>query len=180
VFTEKKTNDRAIRVDYESLPSLGETLWQLVFFLIVEDFCFYWSHRVLHWGPLYRYIHKTHHEYKNTIGISSEYAHPVEFIFGNILSTNMGGIILGSKVHALTFGIWIIIRIVKTTEAHSGFQFPWSPSTLISFTIPSDFHNYHHETFTGNYGSFFTWWDNICNTVSPKYLQRQAKKLKDN
>jgi len=45
----------------------------------VDDFLFYWSHRILHEGPrwLYAAVHKQHHEFKQPISIATEYAHPV-------------------------------------------------------------------------------------------------------
>ena len=46
-------------------------------FLIV-DFMFYWVHRSLHWSGVYKYIHKQHHMFKQSVGIAAEYAHPVE------------------------------------------------------------------------------------------------------
>ena len=42
-----------------------------------------WAHRALHLPAIYGYVHKVHHQYKTSIGIASEYAHPVEFIFSN-------------------------------------------------------------------------------------------------
>lgn len=27
-----------------------------------HDAWFYWTHRVLHWGPLYRHVHYIHHK----------------------------------------------------------------------------------------------------------------------
>jgi sterol desaturase/sphingolipid hydroxylase (fatty acid hydroxylase superfamily) len=89
--------------------------------------------------------------------------------------------ILGGRVHAVTFGLWLVVRVVKTTEAHSGYQFPWSPISLFPFQSASEFHNYHHAKFTGNYGSFFPFWDRLCKTVHPSYDQfMEQRKLKKN
>jgi len=74
-----------LRFDLESYPGYQEMIFQTVFFMICEDFTFYWCHRLLHHPKLYPYIHKKHHEYGITISIAAEYAHPIEFIFGNIV-----------------------------------------------------------------------------------------------
>jgi methylsterol monooxygenase len=36
-------------------------LAQIAFFFVFEDTFHYWAHRALHWGPLYKHIHKKHH-----------------------------------------------------------------------------------------------------------------------
>lgn len=47
--------------------------------MLVEDFAFYWSHRMLHTPYLYKKVHKVHHEFNNTVSIAATYAHPVEY-----------------------------------------------------------------------------------------------------
>lgn len=46
------------------VPSLGTIIWQIFFFMLVTDFIFYWSHRLLHHRLIYKHIHKKHHEFK--------------------------------------------------------------------------------------------------------------------
>ena len=167
------------RLDLESFPSIFEISWQMAVFILCDDFTFYWSHRFLHWGPIYPYIHKIHHEFKITIGIASEHAHPVEFLFGNIIPTSIGSALLGSRVHAFTYGLWIMKKIYNTSEGHSGYQFPWSPSTLMPFKVPSHFHNFHHLKFRGNYGGYYGFWDWLCGTTHSEYDISILKKNKE-
>ena len=141
-------------LSYESLPSTFEFFWQTCFCILVEDFFFYWSHRFLHIKTLYPYFHKIHHTHKVTISIAAEYAHPVEFILGNVLPTNAGPMLLGKKMHLFTVYAWILLRILKTTEAHSGYSFPWSPTNIIPMSTEPSYHNFHHLKFNGNYASF--------------------------
>jgi len=75
-----------MRMDMESFPSIKEIFGQIIFFMICEDFFFYWGHRLLHHPRVYPHIHKIHHEYNITISLAAEYAHPVEFLIGNIVS----------------------------------------------------------------------------------------------
>jgi sterol desaturase/sphingolipid hydroxylase (fatty acid hydroxylase superfamily) len=153
-----------------SFPTHLEFFYQISFFIICEDFFFYWSHRIFHTNQLYSLFHKVHHEYQNTISVAAEYAHPIEFFFGNIIPSQAGPFLLGKKVHILTNSMWILIRIWKTTEAHSGYDFPASPFGVFPFCSSSRFHNLHHFRFKGNYGSFFTFWDYLCGTLNKKYI----------
>lgn len=47
-------------------PSIWTVVWQLAIFFVFEDTWHYWAHRLFHWGPFYRHIHKKHHEYAGT------------------------------------------------------------------------------------------------------------------
>jgi sterol desaturase/sphingolipid hydroxylase (fatty acid hydroxylase superfamily) len=165
------------RVDFETLPSSFEVIWQTIFFMVVEDFTFYWGHRFLHWDAIYPYIHKLHHKYINTVSIASEFSNPLEFIFINVLTTNLGSLMLGKRVHCATQLMWILLRIGETTDGHCGYEFSWSPYRLLPMSASSEYHNYHHLNFKGNYASFFTVWDTICNTVNSKYKQFHEKKI---
>ncbi|KAK4915256.1 hypothetical protein LTR28_013575, partial [Elasticomyces elasticus] len=42
-------------------PPLFTIIYQIAIFFVLEDTWHYWSHRALHWGPLYKNIHKIHH-----------------------------------------------------------------------------------------------------------------------
>jgi len=74
-----------MRLDLESFPDLKEIVGQILFFMLSEDFFFYWGHRLLHHPKLYPYIHKIHHEYNITVSLCAEYAHPFEFLVANIV-----------------------------------------------------------------------------------------------
>ncbi|KAL0436805.1 UNVERIFIED_CONTAM: Tropinone reductase, chloroplastic [Sesamum radiatum] len=54
---------------------------QILFYFVLEDFVFYWGHRILHTKWLYKHVHSVHHEYATPFGLTSEYAHPAEILF---------------------------------------------------------------------------------------------------
>ena len=168
----------ALRLGVETFPSFSEVLYQTIFCLLLEDFGFYWGHRFLHWEPIYPYIHKIHHLHKNTIGLSTETVHPIEFVIANVLPANLGFLILQSRAHLFTQCFFIILRIIKASEAHSGYQFSWSPFSFLPFFIKSEFHNYHHLSFKEILGSFLTIWDSMCNTINPKFLKLKEQQSK--
>lgn len=132
----------------------------------MEDTIFYWIHRTLHHPKLYPLIHKKHHEFYTTVSISAEYAHPLEFAFGNTFPVFAASKLLGSRMHLVTVATWLIIRIGETVDGHSGYEFSWSPYRLLPFSSSSEYHNYHHSHNVGNYESFFSFWDTICGTNS--------------
>ena len=81
------------------------------------------AHQALHWGPLYKHIHKIHHKYSAPFGLAAEYAHPAEVM---ILGT---GTIAGpllycafrGDLHIFTMYIWITLRLFQAVDAHSGY-----------------------------------------------------------
>ena len=162
-------NKSPYRID-KSFASHYEFIVQTAFFMICDDFCFYWSHRFLHIKSIYPYIHKLHHRYQNTISVAAEYAHPIEFFLGNVIPVNMGALILGRRVHLTTLLSYIAMKLYRTTEGHSGYEFPWTYNWYLPMATKPTFHNYHHLYFKGNYGALFTFWDVICNTVNKNYL----------
>ncbi len=73
--------------------------------MILGDLTFYLSHRLLHHPWFYKHIHKIHHENKVTWFSAFSHAHPLEYLFGNILPGLVGSAILGNRMHvASLFG----------------------------------------------------------------------------
>ncbi|CAN1329182.1 Methylsterol monooxygenase 2-2, partial [Linum perenne] len=146
------------------LPSWRVVLPQIMFFFILEDFVFYWGHRILHTKWLYKHVHSVHHEFATPFGLTSEYAHPAEILFLGF-ATIIGPAITGP--HLSTLWLWVTLRVLETVEVHSGFHFPWSLSNFLPLYGGADFHDYHHRllyTKSGNYSSTFTYMDRIFGT----------------
>lgn len=132
-----------IRTDAQ-LPSVSKIIMGVVFSFFVEDFYFYWVHRLLHWGVWYKYIHKIHHEYAAPIGMAAEYAHPLETLllgFGTMLGPFL------TFDHIFTIYVFLFFRLYQTIEHHCAYEYPWSPSKWLPLWSGAQFHDYHHETF---------------------------------
>ena len=110
-----------------------------------------------------------HHEHKTTIAITGIYAHPIEFLFGNIFPTIAGPLILGKHCHLTTLWIWSFLRTLESTEGHSGYEFSWSIFRLIPFAPDYGYHVYHHSHNSGNFSSFFVLWDSIFGSNKTYY-----------
>jgi len=155
------------------LPSWFEIVNCCIFSLIIEDFYFYWMHRFLHMKQIYKHIHKVHHEFASPFGFAAEYAHPIETVLLGV-GTVIGPMIMAT--HFFTVLVWLFIRLLQTVEAHSGYDFPWSPRHFIPFWGGSEFHDFHHETSSGNYSSTFTVWDRVFGT-DLNYKKRKQQRL---
>jgi len=152
----------------DRFPSPYTIVLSCAFCAIAEDTYHYFAHRLLHWGALYKHVHKLHHEYSAPFGIAAEYAHPVEVLF-----TGMGFFIgpavlllAGIDMHVITMAAWLAVRLVLVVDVHAGYDFPWSLRHWLPFWGGADFHDYHHMAFVGNYSSTFRWWDWIFGTDS--------------
>lgn len=87
----------------EDLPTGWTLVWQWYLSVHIEDAVFVFTHRLLHSKLLYKRIHKLHHTYTMPIGICAEYAHPIEFIFGNSIPFGVPFMLLDRRVHFFTF-----------------------------------------------------------------------------
>lgn len=163
--------------------------WQIAIFFVMEDTFHYWAHRALHWGPLYKNIHKIHHQYSAPFGLAAEYAHPAEvFILGlgTVGSPILFCALLGN-LHLITVYLWITLRshpslqnadrrLFQAIDAHSGYDFPWSLNKFLPFWAGADHHDFHHQAFVNNFSTSFRWWDWTLGTDKKyrAFRRRQA------
>lgn len=140
-----------------------QLLWELVVCVLLEDMLFFWMHRLLHVKALYPFVHKRHHEFHAPVSFAAEHAHVVETALGNALPFFAGPLLVGCNI--VTLSIWMVVRMYKTSEAHCGYYFWWMPfSCCDAVLVGTKRHDFHHSANTGNYGSFFNFWDAVCGT----------------
>lgn len=161
-------------------PPLWKMAMQIAIFFVMEDAWHYWFHRGLHYGPLYRAIHKMHHTYSAPFGLAAEYASPIEVMllgFG-IVGCPVVWVALTNDLHLLTMYAWIVLRLFQAIDAHSGYDFPWSLRKFLPFWAGADHHDLHHEKFIGNYASSFRWWDYVLDTEAGVEASKKRRERK--
>lgn len=157
-------------------PSWLKMAWQIALFFVFEDTFHYWAHRALHWGPLYKHIHKLHHEFSAPFGLAAEYAHPLEVLILG-MGTIGGPFLLCAftkDLHIVTVYLWIVLRLFQAVDAHSGYDFPISMHNWMPLWAGADHHDYHHMAFLGCYSTSFRWWDHLMGT-DLGYKRQRAK-----
>ena len=157
-------------------PTLFTNMWQIAVAYFGYDFMFYWSHRLLHTRYFYLRIHKQHHKFRTPVGHSASYQHPVEGaiqLLAWYLPIGFAGWLKGD-LHVSTLFWYNAFRWLGTVDAHSGYDFPFSPFSRFKICGGALFHDYHHsgDGFFGNYGATIIW-DRLMDTEAKSWKARR-------
>lgn len=161
-------------------PPLWKMAAQIGLFFVLEDTWHYWAHRLFHYGPLYRNVHKLHHKYSAPFGLAAEYASPIEVMvlgLGTVASPLVWALCTGD-LHLFTMHTWMILRVFQAVDSHSGYDFPWSLNKFLPFWAGAAHHDIHHEKFIGNYASSFCWWDYCMDTEAHAEARQRRREQK--
>lgn len=123
------------------------------------SFHFYWVHRALHWGPLYKLAHALHHRNVNVGPWSGLSMHPVEHLifFSSIL---IHFIVPAHPLHIL---FHMQHQSLTAATSHTGFE-----NLLVEdkkrLALGTFHHQMHHRYFEVNYGNLEMPWDKWFGT----------------
>lgn len=143
------------------VPSLAVCCRDVAVSYFLNDTLFYWAHRALHHPAIYKYVHKEHHLFQDSVADATEFVHPLEDLIA-FLAFSAGCLLL--KSHVVVFWIWMTIRLLETLDAHCGFAFDWSPFSCFPFQSGSERHYYHHSHNLGCFSSSTMIWDRLMGT----------------
>ena len=115
---------------------------------LIRDLHFYTIHRLIHWPPLYRWVHSVHHHNVDVNPLTGLSMHPVEHLFywSGVL---IHWIIPSHPIHAL---FHLQHAAITPAQSHSGF------ATVVvhegvEVKTHDLFHYLHHKYFECNYGA---------------------------
>lgn len=126
------------------------------FSLLVKDLSFYFSHRFLHFGPLFAHIHSLHHRNADPEPFSGLAMHPIEHLY--YFASAITPLLLSPfPLHPSAF-TWVGLHLlVSPALAHSGIEDHWQNDT---------YHYFHHRFFDCNFaGGGVTFLDEWCGTA---------------
>uniref|UniRef100_A0A336L740 CSON001212 protein n=1 Tax=Culicoides sonorensis TaxID=179676 RepID=A0A336L740_CULSO len=124
------------------VPTFRKFVLDIIVSLILNDIFFYYSHRLFHYGWLYKKYHKEHHEWTSPIALAGIYCTPTEHIFCNMISNTIGLVVMRSNL--FTTCLWLTHAMLRTLANHSGYKFP--------FYYDPRSHDYHHLKFNKYFG----------------------------
>ena len=122
----------------------------LVLIPVWSSFHFYWTHRFLHWKPVYRTVHSRHHTNVNVGPWSGLSMHPVEILiyFSSVL---IHLVVASSPFHMLYHMQYLTFNAVTS---HTGYD-----SLLVRerklVPLGRFHHQLHHRYFECNYGNLY-------------------------
>ncbi|CAK8697471.1 fatty acid hydroxylase domain-containing protein 2-like isoform X2 [Clavelina lepadiformis] len=127
----------------QELPHIWRVYLEYQACVIIDEIVFYYTHRLMHWPPFYKAMHKWHHEWVAPISIAAIYNHPVEHLVSHVAPLLSGPILVGCHLSLAWY--WIFNFQVQACLHHSNYHLPF-------FSSPQ-FHDYHHYKFTECFGS---------------------------
>lgn len=137
----------------------------IVLMIVIHDTYFYWTHWLMHRKAFYRYVHKVHHLSTNPSPWAAMAFHPLEAIIEALVIVVIAVLI---PCHPWALGIFLLLMMIYNVYGHLGYElYPkgFSKSIIGRWINTSVNHNLHHQTFKGNYGLYFLFWDRIMGTL---------------
>ncbi|MEE4207888.1 MAG: sterol desaturase family protein [Parvularcula sp.] len=120
-------------------------VWVLAIFFL-HDTWFYWTHRPLHWRPLFDRFHRTHHESREPTPFTTFHFHPVE----SVIEVLGGWVIVLPMIflpwHESLLAVWFFGMLFFNTIGHLGYElYPswWHRVPILSMKTTC-MHHYMH------------------------------------
>jgi sterol desaturase/sphingolipid hydroxylase (fatty acid hydroxylase superfamily) len=155
--------------------SVAYFIFSCVLMIVVHDTYFYWTHRLMHWKKIYRFVHRTHHLSTNPTPWAAFAFHPLEALVEVGILPLM---VFLFPVHPIAIVVWILFMTAENVMGHCGFEiFPsgFTKGSITGLSNTSVHHNMHHRFVNCNYGLYFNFWDKIMGTNHPNYHETFEK-----
>ncbi|EPG72415.1 fatty acid hydroxylase family protein [Leptospira fainei serovar Hurstbridge str. BUT 6] len=147
----------------------GYLLFSVILILTIQDFYFYWTHRLMHTRLFFKVFHKVHHESVTPSPWTAYSFSPWEALVHAMI---MPIVVSLFPVHTLALLLFMTFQIIRNVLGHSGYEiFPsWIISNrILKYVNTNTNHDMHHQYFKFNFGLYTTIWDSIFGTVHPEY-----------
>ncbi|MEO0920329.1 MAG: sterol desaturase family protein, partial [Pseudomonadota bacterium] len=142
-------------------PAQYSWVWfwmQIPLVLLIQDWYFYWMHRIVHLAPFYDRVHKVHHLSTNPSPFSAFAFHPLEAIL-EIAIIFILALVL--PLHPTALIVVGILSLIYNVYGHLGYEIMprfIAKGPLGCWLNTSAYHNQHHRTYRYNYGLYTVIW----------------------
>lgn len=156
---------------YTDLASRGwGYFWFSTLLLIfAHDTYFYWTHRLMHWKPLFPLVHAVHHRSHNPTPWAAFAFHPLEAVIEAGIFPLFSLLV---PVHPLAALVWLLYMTGMNVLGHCGFELlprGFTRHPLFRWHNTSVHHNQHHHYVHCNYGLYYNFWDRWLGTNHARY-----------
>ncbi|XP_057693409.1 cholesterol 25-hydroxylase-like protein 1, member 2 [Corythoichthys intestinalis] len=162
----------------DKAPSFQELIFGVLGNLLLFDLQYYIWHVLHHKIPwLYVTFHAIHHNYSYPFALATQCLGGWELLTVGFWTT-LNPVLL--RCHLLTTWTFMVLHVYVSIEAHCGYDFPWSMSRLIPFSLyggPSK-HDVHHQKPNTNFAPHFSHWDKIFGTHAEFSFVTTSKRWK--
>lgn len=143
----------------------------ILIYIVLHDSYFYWVHRFMHWRPVFKWVHKTHHLSHTPSPFASLSFSPAEAVLQFGINLIM---IFLVPLHPLAIGIFAIYNTLINTAGHTGIELVprfFFRNWFFKYGLTVTHHDMHHSSMNCNYGLCFIFWDKLMGTVHEHYKQ---------
>lgn len=132
--------------------------------MVIHDTYFYWTHRFMHWRPVFKYLHVGHHRSISPTPWAIFAFQPGEAI---IQFLGIAGLVMFLPLHPIALLIFLGMDTQMNTAGHTGYEVV--PRFIASHPLYRGLntvthHDAHHTNMGRNFGSFFNVWDRWMGT----------------
>lgn len=135
-----------------------------IVYLLVQDAHYYWMHRLMHWRPLFRWVHAGHHRHAEPSPFAGFAFDPAEAALTGWLLPALA-FVIPLEIHAAA----LLLMAITVTGVlnHAGWEVwpePLVRGPLGRLVITASHHAQHHGRFDRNYGLHLQIWDRLMGT----------------
>lgn len=135
-----------------------------------HDTYFYWTHRLMHWGPIYRLVHRVHHLSRHPTPFTAFSFHPLEALIEGLPVVALSFLV---PLHVGATALFTLFSLAFNVYGHLGFRV-WNHRGVAKYLNSTEDHGAHHERFLGNYGLYTSLWDRAMGTrLKPKSVRAE-------
>lgn len=137
--------------------------------MLIHETYYYWLHRWMHRPKVFKVLHKVHHDSNTTSAWTAFSFHPLEGLLQAIILP-LTIMVLPMHVYVLLFQLTIMTfsSVINHLEIET-YPANFNRHFIGKWIIGATHHSLHHKQFKYNFGLYFTFWDKLKRTESPKF-----------